>query len=256
MSMMWVGVGTVAVGAAASAYSADKQRSASNNAADAQERANQLGIDTQLEMFYKSLEQYKPFYNAGVNALSGMQNAPSGAEAPTLPSPDIKFEFDPNDQMYKIQQEEGEESINRALAARGMYNSRPGINALSDFNRKLIAQETQNQYGRAVDQYGREYSSAIDKFNIENTLAQQNYGKYQDIVKLGAGAASSMGQNALSTGQGVASQYGQIGNAQAQGAIGAGQAQAGLAQDIGALPTNTLASYYYGQQAGLWGKQS
>ena len=252
MSMMWVGVGSVALSAYATYKSGESQSKAISSASDASSAATIYGIDAQMDMFNKSMEQFKPFYDAGVNALSGMQNAPSGAEAPTLPSPDIKFEFDPNDQMYKIQQEEGEESINRALAARGMYNSRPGINALSDFNRKLIAQETQNQYGRAVDQYGREYSSAIDKFNIENTLAQQNYGKYQDIVKLGAGAASSMGQNALSTGGGVANTATQGGNTQANLAVQQGQAQAGMWQDIGSMPTNTLANYYYAKKAGLW----
>ena len=244
--------GAMVVGAGASYLAAKSQGKAAERAANAQAAASQQGIDTQLEMYYQSKTDYLPFYKAGVNALTGLQKTPSGAKAPTLPSTTIDFTFDPNDQMYKIRQEEGEEAINRALVARGLYGSRPGINALTDFNTKLIADEVSQQYGRAVDKYGRDYTTAIDEFNIENKLVGQEYGKYLDLTKLGAGAAQSMGQSAIQTGQGVATQYGQIGNALAQGQLGEGQAQAGMWQDIGGLPVNALASYYYGQKAGIW----
>ncbi|MBW2003100.1 MAG: hypothetical protein JRI72_00585 [Deltaproteobacteria bacterium] len=273
-----MGVGAIVGGAivgGVSSYMSSKSKSkAASRAANAQERAAMYGIDAEMEMFNKSIELYKPFYQAGVLALgtpwsegsllhpadgadtttgTGLWGALPGAEPPILPSADIPFEFDPEDKMYKIQQEEGEKAINRALAARGLYNSRPGINALADFNRKLIAEETNRQYGRSLEKYGREYTSAIDKFNMENKAALQNYGKYLDLVKLGAGAAQSMGQSAVQTGQGVASQYAQMGRGQANALMAKGQAQAGMWQDMGTMPVNALASYYYGQKAGLWG---
>lgn len=244
--------GTALLGGVSSYMSSKAQSKAAGKAMDAQSTATMYGIDTQMEMFEKSMEQFKPFYEAGVRGISGLEGAPSGAEAPSFPSPDIAFKFDPEDQMYKIQREEGERAINRILASRGLHDSRPGINVLADFNRRLIAEETQKQYGRGVEQYGREYAGAMDKFNIENVLAQQEAGKYRDIVQMGAGAAGSMGQSALQTGQGVASQYGQMGGVQANALMRQGQAQAGMWQDIGTMPANILASYYYGQKADLW----
>ena len=244
-----MGIGTaLAIGGSAILGGIMSSRATSKAASSAQ-AAQQSGIDAQLQMFYKSLEQYEPFYKAGVNALGDLQKAPSGAEAPMLPSPKINFEFDSNDETYKIRQEDLNKGINKQLAARGLYNSRPGLNLLADQQRRLQSEEIQNQYGRAVDQYSREYTSGMDQFNIQNALAQQNLGKYQDLVKLGAGAAGSMGQNAMNTGQGVASSY----NAMTQPIMAQGQAQAGMWQDIGSMPVNMLAGYYYGNKAGLWG---
>jgi len=245
------GLGLLGLGT--SLLSGEVQRKSASQASDAAALATKYGVDAQTEMFNKSIEQFKPFYEAGKRGVNKLEQAKTGAQAPILPSTEIPFVFDPNDKMYKIQQEEGERSINRALAARGMYNSRPGINALADFNRKLIAEETGRQYGRAVDKYGRDYTSAIDKFNIENKIAGQEYGKYLDLAKIGTGAAGSMGQSALQTGQGVASQYQSLGNTQANALYRGGQAQAGMWQDVGSIPTNTLAQYYYGKKAGLWG---
>lgn len=254
--MSWVAVAVGAstvIGVGASAISANAQRSAANKATDAASAATMYGVDAQMEQFNKAMEQFKPFWEAGVEGLKQLQRTRPGASEPQLPSTTIDFKFDPDDELYKIQQEEGEEAINRALAARNMYNSRPGINALSDFNRKLIAEETQNQYGRAVDKYNRDYTSAIDTFNIRNKLAGQEYGKWLDLTKIGAGAAQSAGAASIQTGQGVASSYNQLANTQFQGNMAAGQAQANLWQDIGSAPVNALASYYYGKKADLWG---
>ncbi len=49
------------------------------------------------------------------------------------------------DPGYQWQQQQGEKAVNRALAARGMYNSRAGVNALSDFNQNLNADTYQRQ---------------------------------------------------------------------------------------------------------------
>lgn len=282
--MGW-GLAALGVGSFLGSFLSSRSQS---KAAKSAEHAAQAGVDVNLQMFRESLARYEPYHKAGVRALphlqasrtgaispwatsptstqgayagenalmhpaggsllGGPEATPSAGDFPTVPSPDIKFEFDPEDQMYKIQREEGEEAIEAILAKRGLHDSRPGINVLADFNRKLIAEETGRQYGRAKEQYGREYTGAIDRFNVENVLAQQHYGKYLDLVKLGAGAAGAMGQSAAQTGSQITSGYGQMQNALTQ----QGQAKAGMWQDIGGLPINILAANYYGQKAGLW----
>ena len=244
--------GTALIGS--SFLSSRSQSKAAESAANAAASATKKGINAQLKMYEQTREDYKPFYEAGKTALTTFEGLPAGAiKAPTLPSADIPFEFDPEDKMYKIQQEEGEKAINRALVARGLYGSRAGVNVLTDFNRKLIGDEVEKQYGRRVDKYGREYTSAIDIYNIENQIAQGKYGKYLDLTKLGTGAAIGMGGAAMQTGGQISSSYSNLGNVLARTELAKGQAQAGMWQDIGSLPVNALASYYYGKQAGLWG---
>ncbi len=54
------------------------------------------------------------------------------------PYPQISMETSP---LYKLQLEQGTESINKALASRGLFNSGPGLELLSDFYRQLGATE-------------------------------------------------------------------------------------------------------------------
>lgn len=249
MSMAWVAVGTVALGMGTSYLSSRAQSKAAGQAVDAQTAATMYGIDAQMEMFDRSMEMFQPFYDAGIEGLKKYERMPASARAPVLPSTSIDFEFDPNDKMYKIKQQEGEEAVNRALAARGMTNSRPGINALTDFNTKLIAEETDKQYGRAVDKYGRDYTSAMDKFNIENKITQQNLGKFADLINIGSGAAGSMGNAMNKVGGDVSSAYAELGKSSAEAEYKKGDYAAGLWQDVGSMPANLMGTYKYGKSA-------
>jgi hypothetical protein len=155
---------------------------------------------------------------------------------------------DPLNALYTWQQEQGEKAINRAASARGLYNSRASINALADFNRALAAEEAQRIYGRAVDEYGRQYGQQTDLFNLASQLGATRYGKVMDILNLGTGAQGAMSNAALATGQGIASNYLAGGNALAQSALNQGAAQGGFWSGLGGLPQNALASQYYWNQ--------
>lgn len=243
-------LGAAALGIGASLMSSKAQGDAADSAAAASKYATDMGVQAEMERYYDAVKNFKPFYEAGVNALTGYQAAPSGATAPTLPT--FSHTFDPNDPNYLLAKSTGEEDVNRALAARGLWNSRPGVNALSDYNAKLLAAERDRQYANKLTEYGIDYSKATDTFNIENTLAKQNLAKYADIVNVGTGAASNVSSAGMSAGNVVSSLYGNYGNVAAQSELASGQAKAGLYQDIGTLPTNLLASYYFGQKSGLF----
>jgi hypothetical protein len=81
--------------------------------------------------------------------------------------------------MYQFQQQQGEEAINRALAARGMSNSSAAVNQLADFNTELNAMETEKAYDRAVDEYNRQYNQGMDQYGV----SADNYGRgYQNAL--------------------------------------------------------------------------
>ncbi len=202
---------------------------------------------------------------------------------PDLPGEDVfTGELDEASPYYKFQQELGERAINRAMQARGKFDSTTGINALSDFNRGLAAEEAERQYGRRADayqralgrygltqqheqmQYGRrldarqralqnymlrrqamqdQYSRVMDLANLQ----QQEYNRILNQIGIGQAAAALQGQGATQAGQQMGSVYGQMGNALAAGELGQGQAWGGFWSGAGAMPYNMMAMNYYNQ---------
>jgi len=234
---------------------ASATKSAANTAAGAQISSTELGVEASLEMFDKAAKVLQPYIDAGYRGLAEYEAAPSGAEAPDLPEfeGEFDFEFDPDDPTYKLQQEDLERSVNRSLAARGGYNSRMGVNALADANRRLIADETGRQYGRAVDEYGRavdeygrEYGKATDEYNIENALTQQNLNKWFALANVGRGTATATGQIGSQTGGQISQAYQSQGNALSNIYSDEGRQLSNVYQNV--VP-NAIGSAYYGTKA-------
>lgn len=112
--------------------------------------------------------------------------------------------------LYKFQADIGTEQINKQLAARGQFNSGTGLRTLEQFIRGLGAEETQRQTDRL--------------FSLYNTGAN-------------AGNAAA---NLLSGFAGpIAGTYNQLGQAQAQAALGSAQATQGILQGVNNAVTGT-----------------
>jgi hypothetical protein len=152
--------------------------------------------------------------------------------------------FNAEDPTYKWQQEQLEKAVNRALSARGLYDSRAGVNALSDSNRALIATE-------ADKQYNRQYGNLTDLYNMSMNSGKTKYGAAYDIARLGAGAASGGATSALASGQGISSSYNALGNAIASGQNANSAITQSYLNGIQSTPFNALAAYNMGSK--LWG---
>jgi hypothetical protein len=155
--------------------------------------------------------------------------------------------LDEESPYYKFQQELGERALNRAMAARGKFDSSTAINALSDFNRALGAEETERQYGRRKEAYGRrveDYMRRYGRIMDEYGLRNQAYQRLLDQIRMGELAAGQQQLGATQTGQQVGNIYGQIGRAGAAGQLGQGQAWGQFWGGAAALPMNALSQYY------------
>ena len=238
------------IGAGASAYSANKAAKAASNRWGS-------GIDSQVAMFNAAREDQRPFYIKGLESLNNLSGAyypsestpqyyefgrgidPSGGASKYLAELEQlsnNFQFDPENPNYKLQLEESNKQINQALAARGMYNSRPGINALADNQRQLMATEYDRQRQETTQRYQEQYSKLFDLFNMQSNLGQLDYNKELDLVKAGQNAAASMGNAALATGQGLASSYGDMASIQ----MAQGNNMSQLYSGLGAMPLNYM----------------
>jgi hypothetical protein len=182
----------------------------------------------------------------------------------------FNYSFDENDPAYQFKLKQAQKTIDQAAAARGNYNSRPVINAHADASMAITADEAEKQYGRQRDMYGlgrqnildtygmrydqannlygRNVAKNTDLFNQSMQLGQTDYGRVLDLVKIGQGSAGQAGQNAIATGQGISSAYGQLGAAQAQAAYAQGNAQADFYSGIAPTALNAYSMYQANQK--------
>ena len=137
--------------------------------------------------------------------------------------------------------------------------ARPVINALSQGNIALTADESEKQFGRALGTYGTNVQTALaqygadygketdiyntgygkltDLYNMSMQTGGADYNKLIDLIKIGQGSAGTAGAGATATGQGLANTYGQLGSSLSQSAIASGQAESDMWGGIG--QTNT-----------------
>lgn len=232
---------------------AGAQEKAASTAADAQLKATAQIIASQEKMQQQIVDLNQPFYEAGKRGLSDLESVDYSVKTPDLESLKLDFEFNPEDPVYKYKQAELEKSVNRQLAARGLYDSRPGLDVQAKAGMELISSEVDKQYGRSVDEYDRTRSNMLDTYNIENQQQQLKYGRAIDLVKGGMGASGQMGAAALQAGGAVASAYGQQGANLGAIALQQGNAEAQFYGGLAAMPSAQMSNYYSGTRAGLWG---
>lgn len=163
-------------------------QTAAKDAANATKDASNKSIALQREMWQKSLDLNKPFYDAGVGALGQLQ-------ALRAPSMDIgNFKASPD---YNFRLQQGQNQILSGAGAQGMRLSGATLKALNDYGQNTASQEYSSWYGRRMGEYQDQW----------NRLAQM-----AGIGQTANSAAMGANQNAAA---GISQQYQNIGNANA-----------------------------------------
>jgi len=115
---------------------------------------------------------------------AGGQGGLMSPELPDLPG-QVDFQFDETDPVYQFKLQQLNEQTNRALSARGLYDSRTGMNVLADTNMGLISSEADKQYQRLVDErnYLAQRASNLYEMAVNrgNTLYDRIYTQQQDL---------------------------------------------------------------------------
>jgi hypothetical protein len=142
------------------------------------------------------------------------------------------FKFDTNDPAYRYKTEESGKSINKALAARGLYDSRAGVNMLTESDRAITADEYDKQYNR-------KYGGLSDLFGMSSKMGETGYQSLLDAVKVGTGASSAAGQMGNQAMGNLQSSYGQLAQ---QGNISDAN-KAEFWSGLGAMPMNAMLLY-------------
>jgi hypothetical protein len=182
---------------------------ASQAATQAQMNALMQGQGIQREMWEKQLELGAPYRQLGYGVLPQLNQLATG---------DIS-----QSPEYQWRLGQGEETINRAMAARGLQFSRPAINALADYTGGLTSEMSANQFNRLLQ-----------------------------LADLGQGATAQAIGGAGQYGANMANLYEQMGQTQAGGIMNQGNIMANMYGNLGAMPMNMLNTYMLGKGAGLW----
>ena len=104
----------------------------------------------------------------------------------------LDYQADP---AYQWRQQQQEEALNRQLAGRGLYDSRAGMNMLTDANMDLSGQEADKQYGRAVNEYNRQYGDLSNRYNLGYTDLMNRFNVGSNAANNVAGMWSGLGTN-------------------------------------------------------------
>lgn len=214
------------------------QADAASEAAGIQGAASQQGIEEQRRQFDAMRELLKPYTEAGIPALAGLQPY-AQAGAPALEQQQALLGLrGPEAQRaaiagieggagYQSQVQAGEEALLQRASATGGLRGGNIQGALAQFRPQMLQQEIEKQYGRlgGLADIGR--------------ITQQN------LAQIGQSSAAGTGAAGLQTGTNVANLLSQQGAAGAGGVLGEAKAYGQLFN---------MPAQFLGMQYGAGGK--
>lgn len=185
-----------------------------NKAAKAQEKAGDKDLALQREIYESSTERFAPFLGGGTNAMNALMFEQGIGERPE------GYEGITTSPAAQFAMEQGRDTIEAGAAGRGNLFSGASLQSLESMRQGVAAQDRDNQ---------------LNRLSFLANMGQSS-----------AGMQAQAGQNfGVSSSNALAG----IGNAQAAGAIGVGNAvQGGI--------NNALQLYQYGQgqNNAAWGQ--
>lgn len=210
-------IGAGAVGAAATAYSANK-------AADAQKQAADTAANTSLGMYNTTRGDLAPFRQMGVDAGSQLMSRLSDLTKP-ITMDQATLEGTPG---YQFNLTQGLKSVQNSAAARGLGSSGAALKGATTFATGLADSTYQNQFANAV-------TNQTNAFNRLKSLVDTGENASAQTGVIGNSASNTAAQAQIAGG-----------NAQAAGINATGTAINNFANNAGA----------YAMYKGLYGNSN
>lgn len=174
------------IGAGVSIYGASKQAGAARDAASASNRATRDSLALQREQYNQTRADQEPWRQAGVNALSQLQNPLASFQA----SPD-----------YNFRMSEGLKAVNQNRATAGLLNSGSALKGVSDYAQNTAAGEFGDWWNRQSSRAG--LGQAANSANQQAGSQYANSSQNALMQNAGVQGSSYMNQaNAWSQGVG------------------------------------------------------
>jgi hypothetical protein len=237
---------------------------AATQASKAQQRATQQAQGALTSAYQQGVGYQKPAYDIGQQNLSTLNQmvnqgaynvGPYDYQMGQAPTDQFNFKTDPG---YQFRMQQGSNALNSGAAAAGGQLSGATQKALQRYGQGFASNEYGNAFNRFANQ--RDFnqgqyqfgttagmSNAMNRYNALNQQAQQQYQRQAGLADLGVTGGQNLANLGQMYGQQMAGQWGNMGNAQAAGAIGRGQAwQTGLNNLMGGIAGQMGGSGYGG----------
>jgi hypothetical protein len=201
---------------------------AADEAADATTAAARTAADVHRETFQTTRKDLAPYRGVGKPALqelmllSGLGDRGRKSKRYGSLTDDFSFGLKDfaKDPGYEFRLGEGEKALTRAMSARGLGNSTPGLRALMRFNQDYASGEFDQAFGRA---FTIDSANKAQKFNVLSYLAGTGQNAAAMTGQAGANMAAGVSGAAMAGGAGQANSimagHGALNNA-VQGGIG------------------------------------
>ena len=201
---------------------ASKQSQAVTQAAETGAGASRYAADIQREMFNRNVALQEPFRQAGINALTRMQQ--QYANMPAAFTGQVKLGQDPG---YAFRLSEGQKALDRQAAARGGLISGGALKAAQRYGQEMGSQEYGNAYNRALTNYNAAVAREGTGYNRLAAMSGMGQTATGNLSSLGQSYGNTMGNIAMTGGANQANallQQGNIGASQ-YGTLGRGIVQ-------------------------------
>lgn len=190
--MPWGVVAGAVVGAVASNSAAKKGAKASQQATDAT-------VAEQQRQYDQTREDFAPARNLGNAAIADINRLYGrGADGTATGAPDMGVFFNSPD--FKFNRDQGQQAIDRSLAARGRALSGAGVKAGARFAQGLASSEFGNFYNRLASQAGLGQAAAGSTAsaganasnNISNAFMQNGMNRASAYQQQAAGVNNAV----------------------------------------------------------------
>lgn len=257
-------LGSAIIGGISSSSAASAQKKASQSATNATVQANRENIEYQKWLYSDQKEQAAPWYNAGVDAITQLQQAIQNGTynldmskidqktyTPNVFSGNIDLTQDPS---YQFRLKQGVDALDMSAASKGMLQSGAQEKAITQYGQDLASQEYGNVFNRALQVNQTNNADALNAVQVNNAsnLNTLNLlsGELNNRFNRTASVAGT-GQNALNTITNAAQNMGtavgastlNTGNALATNAINQGNATASLYGNLATTGNQAIQNY-------------
>jgi hypothetical protein len=211
---------------------------------EAQTKAAEAGIEEQRRQFDVAMEMLKPYREAGLSAMEGLQPFIGGGQQAYQQQLALAGLLGPEAEAAAIQRVQsrpgfmeevraGEEALLQQAAATGGLRGGNIQRALAEYRPEMLRRSIEQEYGRFGGLAGAGLGTLGDIFSAGQASAA---GSASQAQRLGQSVAGLMGE----AGAAQAAGLGQIGAARAGAALGKGRAVQGVLN----LPMQVLGMQY------------
>lgn len=197
-----------AIGVGGSLLASRSASKAAKRAASTQAAAADRASQIQLQLAEQQRADFAPFRELGTQNIQSLQDlVQRGGVEDVEATPAFQF-----------RSEQARKSIDRALAARGGFDSSAALTTLAQEQSRIAGEEESSQFNR-------------------------RFGTLLDLVNIGKGATTTAGTSAGQTSRNLSDIALGRGEAVAGGQLAAGEQRASTFSNLGALPLQTLTAF-------------